>query len=82
MRGKRAKMLRRATNTTTSKDRAYKEVNCWKLARGKRTFVPSENKSGWELKTISHMATRVEADPYRRAYQDSKKKWKNRNRLI
>ena len=76
MRGKRAKELRRTSNTTTGKDRAYKEVECWKLARAKQTFVPTPNKGGWELKTVSHMATRMEADPYRRAYQSLKKERK------
>ncbi len=76
MRGKRAKELRRASNTTAAKDRAYKEVDCWKLARAKRQFVPTPNKSGWELKTVSRMATHMEADPYRRAYQSLKKERK------
>ena len=77
MRGKRAKELRRAAHTTTSKDRAFHEVDCWRVVRAKQSFVPSKNKSGWELKTVSYMATRLEADPYRRAYQKLKKEWKN-----
>ena len=77
MRGKRAKELRRASNTTASKDRAYSEVDCWRLAKGARTFVKSEKDTdGWELKTVSRMATRTEADPYRRAYQSLKKERK------